>query len=544
MCDVFKPSHIEIGQDIESFIRYIAEQNRIVFFHNLAFDGTFIIDFLLRHGFTHVHDRARRGEFTSLISNQGKFYSVTVRWRNGKWTEFRDSLKKLPMSVANVAKAFKLKDTKGSIDYEAHRPVGWGITDEERDYIIKDVRIVAEAIRVQIDEGMTKLTVGADSLAQYKSLLGGRYFERTFPVLPETVDADIRRAYRGGFTYVKESVKGQIVGRGSVFDVNSLYPSVMYDRVLPYGEPVWFDSMPKVTDRYPLFVVSITFTAKLKRDHIPCIQIKNSPGFINTVYQTNIDEPVTLSCTNVDLDLWQEQYDLDVLSWNGGWSFGGIEGVFKDYIDYWMNVKETTDGGMRLIAKLHLNSLYGKFATNPDVTGKIPVLRDDVVHLVKGPDETRAPVYTAMGVFITAYARDVTIRAAQAHYARFCYADTDSLHLIDGPDPLGLDVHPTRLGAWKHEADFTRALFAQAKRYTEDVVLPRRRVTRRPSDYTNMPPYTHLVTHIAGLPEGAARQVTFSDYATGRIISGKLVPKHVKGGIVLSDVGFTLKAQP
>lgn len=149
------------------------------------------------------------------------------------------------------------------------------------------------------------------------------------------------------------------------------------------------------------------------------------------------------------------------------------------------------------------------------------MLEDNVVKLVPGPDDERDPVYTPMGVFITAYARHQTISAAQAHYDQFCYADTDSLHLVGDP-PDNLDIHPSRLGAWKHEYAFTEALFARAKAYTEHL-----------ADGT-------WVTHIAGLPRDVADQVRFEDYRNGRTFPGKLTPVKVPGGVVLKDVGFTL----
>ena len=53
-----------------------------------------------------------------------------------------------------------------------------------------------------------------------------------------------------------------------------------------------------------------------------------------------------------------------------------------------------------------LNSLYGKFATNPDITPKLPYLKEDgSVGYRLGEKETRDPVYTPMGCFITAWAR-------------------------------------------------------------------------------------------------------------------------------------------
>lgn len=516
---------VEMGTDIESFLdrcRRLSPAH--VYFHNLGFDGSFIIDHLLRHGFQHTqHSNALgKGRFTTLISALGKFYSITVMWENGRRTEFRDSLKKLPMSAAAVAGAFKLKQVKGSIDYDAPRPVGHQLTREERAYLATDVLIVAQALRMQFAAGMVKLTVGADSLADFKAIMGREVFEKMFPVLPESMDSEIRSAYRGGFTYADDRFKGKLTGGGRVYDVNSLYPSVMYDRLLPYGEPVWCEGLPSPTADRPLSIVSVTFTARLKPDHVPCIQIKNSGFFSSTEYQREILEPVTLMATNVDLALWEDHYDLDVLAYNGGWLFHGVSGVFKDFIDKWMKVKAESEGGMRTLAKLQLNSLYGKFATNPNVTGKYPVMEDDIVKLKMGPEETRDPVYTAMGVFITAYARDVTVRAAQAHYPHFAYADTDSLHLLMDEDPATLEVHPSRLGAWKFEYAFDSAMYIRAKAYVEHLST---------GEY---------ITHVAGLPDQVAKQVTFSDVVEGKVFHGKLVPKRVPGGVVLEDVGFTL----
>jgi len=525
LCNVGDIDEWSYGISIASFMHVISQHNKQhVYFHNLAFDGAFILDWLLLNGFTHYQGRTtKRLTFSTLISRMAKFYSITVVFANGTKVEFRDSLKKLPMSVANVAKAFKLDEGKGELDYYLPRPVGYIPTDEELDYLRRDVQIIARALRIQFIAGMKRLTVGADSLYEYKTTVGVKTFTRTFPILCTTMDEDVRRAYRGGFAIVAERFKGVRVGQGRVYDVNSLYPSVMYDRPLPYGNPRWFNGPPQVDVLYPLFVVCLTLTAKLKPDHVPCIQIKGSPHFAATVYQSDITEPTTLTCTNIDLALWRDHYDIDVLSWEGGWKFHAVTGFFTEYIDKWMNVKEHSDGGLRFIAKLHLNSLYGKFATNPDVTPRVPVMdNENIVRLVVGESETRDPVYTPVGVFITAYARDVTIRAAQQHYDVFAYADTDSLHLLVDRDPDTLDIHPTRLGAWKSEGCFTDAIFVRAKCYSERMI-----------DGTHS-------THVAGLPESIASRVTLDDMTDGAVWSGKLSPHRVPGGIVLRSVNFTL----
>lgn len=519
------PDKVEVGLTVQQFCWRISNHNSICYFHNLKFDSAFILDFIMKHGYVYVDDRnPGKGQFTTLISDMGRFYTFLVHWENGHKTEFRDSFNKIPMSAAAIAKAFKYEDgmTKGEIDYDAPRPLGYQPTAEEIDYLNRDVTIVARAMKEVIDSGMTRLTVASDAMNEFKKLSGSKLYTRLFPVFNTEMDAEIRRAYRGGFTYADPRYTGQVTRSGLVLDVNSLYPSVMKNRAMPYGEPEFVEGKVTPTADRPLTIFSITFTAKLKPNHIPCIQIKGSSMFAPTTYLTEIKHPTTLMMTDVDLALYQDHYDINIIEYGGGWRFKAALGIFDQYIDKWAAVKEREKGGKREIAKLHLNSLYGRFATNPRAGVKYPTLIDDVVKLVRGEDAMKEPVYTAVGVFITSYARDLTIRAAQASYGSFAYADTDSLHLLTYQVPEALDIHPTRMGAWKFEYAFEKAFYVRPKFYLE---------RKRNGEYIN---------RVAGLKESVSEVLTFDDLVDGRVLKGKLTPKRVSGGIVLKEIDFTL----
>ena len=519
------------GTDIESFIFEVSNrfEDVAIYFHNLAFDGYFILDYLLNSGFVHTTGKLAPGTFSTLISRAKKFYSMRVMFLNGKTVEFRDSLKKLPMSVEAIAKTFDLPFSKLFMDYHEMREIGHKPTPDELKYLASDLTIVARALDMQFKEGMKKLTVGSDSLFEFKSLFGSKTFLRAFPVLDKHMDKEIRMAYRGGWTYWDPRFAREVVGPGSVYDVNSLYPSIMYYKPMPFDVPRWFTGPPKFDPQFPLFIVSITFTAKLKKNHLPTIQVKSHPVFFETEYVTEIPEPETMVVTNVDLELWQKHYDMDIHSFNGGWKFRAFTGFFKSYIDKWTKVKQESTGGKRAIAKLHLNSLYGKFATNPDITGKIPYMgENNTVKLKLSDPEERNPVYTAVGVFITAYGRATTITAAQANYDSFAYADTDSIHLLTQDKPNGIIVGK-ELGQWGHEYDFDYAKFWRAKTYIE---------RKQGSTPTDAPTYE---THVAGLPAHVQRDLRIGDFEAGRVFYGKLLPKHVPGGIVLTDETYSLK---
>lgn len=536
LVEIGNTNNFKHGNNIDSFMKEmetLSKKNETVFFHNLKFDGEFLLHWGFTHGFTHVENRSDITDktMTSLISDKGIFYSIEFIFKKFKTrlhhVTFRDSLKVLPMSVDRVAKSFGLPLSKLSIDYDAPRPVGYELTPEEIEYVKHDVIIVAEALHIQHTQGLDKMTTASNALADYKMIIGKSNFERWFPT-PD-YDADVRQSYKGGFTYANPAYTDKVIGEGIVLDVNSLYPSVMYYKPLPYGEPKFYTGQ-YVPDRlYKLYVQILSCNFELKPGYIPTIQLKHSLSFMPTEYLTSSNgEDVTLCLTSVDLELFLEHYDVYNVEWICGWKFKASEVLFRDYIDKWYAVKEQAtidkNPGLRLIAKLMLNGLYGKFAINPHIRNKIPMLNIDgsVCYRLSEPDE-RKPLYIPVGTFITAWARHTTISAAQKVYDRFLYADTDSLHLIGSEPPEGLEISDTKLGAWKIESKFTRAKFIRAKTYVEEID-------------------DELKITCAGLPDYIHPQVTFDNFARLANYTGKLKPTHVAGGIVLTETDFTIKA--
>jgi hypothetical protein len=570
--DIEELEVVHIGTSLGGFMEYLQDKNTVCYFHNLKFDGEFILHWLFTHGYKYSDSRKDK-TFQCLITDDGLFYSIEVvfrRFESKKYHKvvFYDSLKKLPFKVAVIAKAFELAMSKGEIDYKADRPIGYELTPEEKDYIIRDCKIVAEALKIQFEQGLKKMTNASDALNGYKEIIGKSTFEKWFPVLPVELDEQLRWAYKGGFVYLNPKHRNRRGLKGITLDVNSLYPSVMYYKVLPYGYPVFFEGRPVRDEKYPLFIVHFKCCFELKPGHLPTLQLKNNRRYVETEYLTTSrvdhgayeeNDPVEMWLTNVDYELLLDHYDITHETYYNGFKFKGAVGMFKDYIDHWMHIKETTTGALRQLAKLMLNSLYGKFATNPVAKKKMPYLdKDNVVRyatqLTKGPwtdkkgvlhdkpptDKTiyvgarrtevyrtklvelRDPVYTAMGAFITAYAREKTIRSAQAVYDRFIYADTDSLHLIGQEPPEGLEIHPTHLGAWKNEGCFEDSKFIRAKTYMETV---------------------DGVTKVtcAGMPDNVKEQVTYDNFHPGSTFEGKLMPRRYPGGIILEETTFTIK---
>ena len=571
VCEIGNPDYFKHGNTIEGFFDYMERsENSTFYFHNLKFDGEFLMVYLFEHGFKHVHERTDEDTktFTTLISDAGQFYSIKIifekKGKRTKYVKIYDSLKILPFSVAQIAKGFNLPISKLEIDYTKPREKGYILTPEEVDYLRNDVDIVARALHVLFEQGLDRMTQGSNALHDYKRTVGKKEFERWFPV-PD-YDHDVRQSYKGGFTYLNPTYKNKDIGEGIVLDVNSLYPSVMHDKPLPFGEGVYFDGQYQFDSLYNLYVQMFTCQFELKPGYIPTIQLKNNLSFIPTQYLTSSDgEEVTICLTSVDLELFFEHYNVYNIEYHSGWKFKSTMGLFTEYIDKWTRVKiESTRNGnkaMRTLAKLMLNALYGKFALNPNVQGKIPYYDNGIIRYSKGPKETRSPIYIPVGTFITAWARHKTITSAQKVYGMFAYADTDSLHLdlklpaelsrmtneelerlttadlqrYGVPIPDDFIVDPYALGAWKIESRFTRARFLRQKSYIED--------WNPPETWGNPETYNKELLNItcAGMPQGCYPFVTWENFHEGATYAGKLQPKHVPGGIVLKDIDFTIK---
>ena len=542
LCDIENPENVDVGNDIETFFERIKkEANPYIYFHNLKFDGEFILYYLMTHDFEYVESSEKRNNtFSTLISDMGLFYSIEVYFEVGKKTRkvtFIDSLKIINQTVESMPKTFKIPENKLEIDYNLPREVGHILTMEEEAYVKNDVVIVAKALKYLFDMGLTKMTAGSNALSEYKEIMRLNRFRSLYKPLNYEIDKDIRRAYRGGFTYLNPIYKNKSVGCGEVLDVNSLYPSVMYKEILPFGEPFFYEGEYIEDKVYPLYIQRLTCSFKIKKGKIPSIQIKHS-RFVDNEYLTDSgEEPVALTLTSIDLKLFLEQYDVWDLHYESGWKFKGMRGLFTDYIDKWIKVKNesTISGnkGMRQVAKIMLNSLYGKFATSLDVQSKIPYLENEIVKYKLGEKGTKDGVYLPMGAFITAYARDKTIRTSQAikDYSiakygvdMYCYSDTDSIHTILPIEELKqfCDIDDVELGFWKHESHFERAKFIRQKTYLEEI-------------------NGEIEITCAGLPKRCYDQVTWDNFKEGLKVDGKLAFKHVQGGVILVETEFTIK---
>lgn len=560
-CSVWHWGYAEVGNidnwnwgiDIESFMEWCSKINDTIYFHNLKFDGNFIVSWLLRNGFTHNNEKKHKERtFKTLINKMGVWYSIEICWsvkRNRKIvTKMYDSFKKLPFKLERIAIDLNLPLLKGEIDYNKKRPIGYQPTEDEIAYLRNDVQILALAMEIQYEENLQKMTIGSDCLNTYKEMLGNgdvkkgeKKYRKLFPVLDKHIDKVIRESYRGGWCYVNPKYKNILLKCGIILDVNSEYPWAMRENLMPYGVPMYFKGEYVPNKIYPLFIQQLECSFEIKKDHLPMIQIKNKPlHFKGNEYLTSSKGlRVQLSLTSVDLQLFFDHYEVINPKFIGGFMFKGAYGLYSDYIDHFMNdkIKYKDVPSKKLKAKLLLNNLYGKMGTSIDVTSRIPMLdENEVVRLRVGESEESDPQYVATAAFTTSYARNLIIRTSQANYDRFVYCDTDSMHLLGKEIPSEMIennmIDKTALGKFDLEHTFVKAKYLFQKTYIYEAIT---------YDKQGNEIGTETIVKGAGMTDEVKKHLNFDNFEPGAKVPGLKKSKTVKGGVVITDKIFTLR---
>lgn len=541
--------------------------------------------------------------FKYSISDKGQWYTIIIKVNN-HFIEIRDSLKLLPFSVKRIGQSFGTKHKKLDMEYTGFRYAGCNITEKEKEYIANDVLVVKEALEIMFTEGHNKLTIGSCCLEEYKKIIGKEDYETLFPSLTDylldtskhkytTADAWIRKSYKGGWCYLVKGKENQIKTNGTTADVNSLYPSMMSSEsgnTYPVGKPTFWvgnfipDEALK-SNRY--YFVRIKTRFYLKPNYLPFTQIKGNYLYKGTealessdVYDKKTDKyydhyydkagnlhdtRVELTLTMTDYILIKEHYELVDFEILDGCYFFTATGIFDEYMEKYKKIKLESKGALRELAKLFLNNLYGKMASSEDSSFKVAIVKENkALGFISVPANDKQAGFIAVGSAITSYARNFTIRVAQKNYhgknnRGFIYADTDSIHCDLKPEEIkGIKVHDRNFCCWKLESCWDEAIFTRQKTYIEHV-------THEDLEPIDNPYYN---VKCAGMPQKCKdlfvtsmlgyepkeddkytedeikflkTKRTLEDFKIGLKIPGKLMPKRIRGGVLLVDTTYEMR---
>lgn len=545
------------GNCIETFFDFLSRESCIGYFHNLKFDSQFIIWYMLNNGYTFTEKPEKPKDFFYLISDLGIFYSGQIILPTGTKCTLYDSYKKIPLAVRDIPAAYGLEIEKTNIKYDAERSTNHEMTEQEKQYLLNDVKIPAMALKQHFDNGLKKMTAPADALQSYKDMIGEEQFEQWFPQLPHVYDDDIRLSYKGGMVLVNKYIREQDIGNGASYDVNSMYTWAS-NKPLPVGMPIPYSGKYEPDENYPLYIQHIYVAFSVKKGYVPTIQIKGNMLYAFNEYIEYSAGYVDLFLTSVDLKLFLEHYDILDIEYIDGYKFQQAENVFTDYNTFWYNKKKTAKFGERNVAKLMLNSLYGKFGKRIIVKSKEPYLdEDNIVRYKCYKEEVTEPLYTAVASFITSYARWNIATTAQklggiTPNSYFLYMDTDSVHIrydngvkkITDEDVANMiAVSQTELGCFKKEYEFKNARYIRQKCYIEEYTDE---YQKEKTGYTeDGEKFTYIDTYVkkcSGMTKQIKDIITYDEFRAGYVIDGvKLRTKNVVGGCILTTTPFSIK---
>ena len=550
------------GTTIETFFEYIARFDKCLFsFHNLAYDGIYILSYLLENGYIFTAEKhLRQGEFTTIISPLGIHYCYQIRFTNGNTVTINDSLKHNSMSVRELAKIYKLPIQKGEIDYDTVRDINHKPTEEELTYIHYDTEIVMRVLLQDLEHGFKMFTESGNSRLFFKPTIGKtkEEYKEIFPDLTDEEDEYVRRAYRGGYCYLKpDKFNKMLYGLMSV-DINSMYPAQMLHKPLPYGKPMKDkgfaeDSEYFKQDTTRVYVQHLEASFSLKPNHLPTIARKSFRGFnIKDLYLSNSGEQVcSLYLCAPDLKLFFENYNVWNLKYIDCYIFNtkcgkevnheqaktmelddiiredGKGSLYYDYLYPWRMQKEHTTGGERSRAKKQQNIGYGWQATSKEGTLSFPYINEKgVISFKRYEGEKRQGGYIPIAAFITAYSREYLITNILKVWDRFVYCDTDSMYIL-GQDEPNIPIHKSLYGYFKIEHYIKRAKYLGCKRYMYET-----------EEYSEEPNQT--IVKCCGAPDEVTSQMTFENFVPNAEFSGKIQAHTVRGGKHLENTTYRL----
>lgn len=369
----------------------------------------------------------------------------------------------------------------------------YDVAEEVVKYCVRDVDILAAVLEAYRDAGLaatgvdplSKTTIASFAMAAFRA----RYLpERAIASLLPDEDAFARAALKGGRTDARQVLRAWSPAEvaagafGRYADVNSLYPWVLRNCLLPVGAPSWApagalaDAEAFVRGLGPAALALVECDVACPAGlHHPVLVATDPDGRLRATLHAKSGV-----FTSVELALALDKgYRLSGA--RRALCFEGSTGLFAPYIDFYFALKREAgaagDKAAYALAKIMMNSLWGKFAQRPSaeetVAYKNPLRwfqdlglaaagRISLSLKVEGPSylvagraaEKARPLATtnsALAAFVTAQARVRLYGALDALGERVIYHDTDSV--IYAAEPAGAEplVYGPELGAWKDE---------------------------------------------------------------------------------------------
>ena len=522
------------GVNIEDFIDYIFNQKDLlkIYFHNLSFDGEFIIYHLMEKGWKYVDEMkepTKDATFTAIIDNFTSIYEITLS-KNEKLIKINCSYKLTGLSIKELGKLVGLDKLNETHDYEEFKNYKTidEVSDEELSYITNDVEIMRQAIIKCYEMGIRGITKSSACYKLWKNIEWAKLRDNVITDYTDEIKHIVDSSYRGGITMVNKLYQGKTLYDMRNYDVNSLYPSVMYNK-MPIGEPMLVKNEKDLPGNYELRLYEIYIeNAQVLKGYIPFI-----PTTKSFVWKDSYEYPYKVE--NLEICLWEDEFNLFKTYYEGdymvikvvGWK--AKEKMFDEYLETFKRIKENAPNPSpeRTFAKGCMNSLYGKFAQTNNRVSKRPKLIEGELEFESFENEGKGTYDRKIASIITSYARCVLIKAINKNPKRFVYCDTDSIYILGDYD-YDIPVDAKKLGFWKYEHSYYKFKSLKAKCYISII-----KGGEEDGD---------IHSAISGLPKEVQNTIKFDEFKDGKTwVDVKRQQCRVKGGIVIVKRPFTIK---
>lgn len=522
------------GVNIEDFIEYIFTQKDLlkIYFHNLSFDGEFIIYHLMEKGWKYVDEMkepTKDATFTAIIDNFTSIYEITLS-KDEKLIKINCSYKLTGLSIKELGKLVGLDKLNETHDYEEiknYKSID-EVSEEELSYITNDVEIMRQAIIKCYEMGIRGITKSSACYKLWKNIEWAKLRDNVITDYTDEIKHIVDSSYRGGITMVNKLYQGKTLYDMRNYDVNSLYPSVMYKK-MPIGEPMLVKNEKDLPGNYELRLYEIYIeNAQVLKGYIPFI-----PTTKSFVWKDSYEYPYKVE--NLEICLWEDEFNLFKTYYEGdymvikvvGWK--SREKMFDEYLETFKRIKENAPNPSpeRTFAKGCMNSLYGKFAQTNNRVSKRPKLIEGELEFESFENEGKGSYDRKIASIITSYARCVLIKAINKNPKRFVYCDTDSIYILGDYD-YDIPVDAKKLGFWKYEHSYYKFKALKAKCYISII-----KGGEEDGD---------IHSAISGLPKEVQNTIKFDEFKDGKTwVDVKRQQCRVKGGIVIVKRPFTIK---
>lgn len=378
--------------------------------------------------------------------------------------------------------------------------------EESWKYVIRDAEIVYHTMCQLWDMGYRQVTASGNTFHAYQERLtkgwkDNKIWYDLFPDLSKvkfeivgdngriwlSVDDMARPGYAGGINY---SLPGHYVGLIIHIDINSMYPTQMVYRPLPYGVPLYSKDKPLTN----LWIRRGQVKLHLKKDMIPVYKFKYKfdctlEGIRTSDNVIDTKEWHYLVLTNVDFEYLSKFYDIELGETQWYLSFRSKSNMFSSYVKELYQkkteIKKRREAGEEVnefeyaYVKVLLNSLYGRFgmsnkAEDWEFTDKLePIIitEADGSERRSVSEIKQVKFYLPVAMFVCAWARYTLCEAVEKVIkagGTVIHMDTDSI-IFTGctKEEVGLDYDSTQLGKWDVEGTPIEMYEGGAKRYVE-----------------------------------------------------------------------------